>query len=252
MPCGEGQLGCGTGRRSDNPYHTRMNRELAGPRDGLSRRSVTKGAAWVTPVLVIGAPAPATAASPNCLPQKLAWTALSPGAAVTSGQAFPIGKTTVTYSDTGATTTARNSTVSTSDVGGITAGAGLAFTSPNNTTSTAQTISFSFSAQVTNVSLSIADIDWDGTGYQDRITVNTDGYTSTLGTQITGTGTAASPFRAAQSVSGGVPNTSTAGTITLSWAGPLKQISFTYDQGARVTGSAFIIMSGINFTPTVC
>lgn len=216
-----------------------------------TRRAVAKAVAWSVPAVAVTAPAPAVAASRPCAPVMMAWSAMG-SSSVSSGQKATVGGTTVTYTDTGATGAPRNSTLTTGNVGGIPAGQGLALTCPNGTSTTAQTIAFSFSSPVTNVSLTIADIDWDNSAFQDRIVINTPGFSGVRGSQITGSGTAASPYQAVSSVSGGVPNTSSAGNVTVTWAGPLTQLSMTYDQGGIVSGSPFVAVSGLTFTPTVC
>jgi hypothetical protein len=93
------------------------------------------------------------------------------------------------------------------------------------------TLTLTFSQPVTNLSLTITDIDRDTGQWIDHVIINTGGYTVTArGPNVIGAGTASGatvwtgPFRS--SVNGGISSAN--GDVTLRWAGPLSQVQITY------------------------
>ncbi|WP_460466981.1 hypothetical protein [Calidifontibacter terrae] len=209
--------------------------------EGPSRRSVTKGVAWSVPVLTVGAPAAVAAASAGP-PTKLDWNNV-PAGRFTSGVA---GLVTVaaTLTITEGSALSRNGVVASDTQGGDTGRKYFLELAPKNKQKGAdETITFSFSEPVKDVSITLYGVDNSGTG--DQVTVLTGGFTvSGKGSKVSGDGTAASPFTGTAPVAA----TSTDGNVTLTWPGPLSSIAMRYFNGDAGTANMVIAMSGINFT----
>ena len=84
-------------------------------RPGISRRSITKGALWATPVVMLATAAPAAAYAPPC-----SCGDVTASATVTKSGAPPVYTLTVTLSNTCSETIAVNVLL-----GGVTVGAGV-------------------------------------------------------------------------------------------------------------------------------
>jgi hypothetical protein len=183
----------------------------AAPR-AVSRRAVTAGAAWVTPLIVVGVAAPAFAAS--CVGAfRLNWgtTAYSPvkpatgphvGTATvtpTSGTAAPV---VVTFSSTVNNTVTRDAANLTvppdTNIGNLGAGErglSISHASPITAgTTNRQIVTIGFSRAVVGLSFTITDIDSSSGNWYDRVEL-TGVRTATPATHVIGAGTAASPWQ---------------------------------------------------------
>jgi hypothetical protein len=211
----------------------------------LGRRALIQGAAWSVPVVMIAAPAPAFAASP-CTRTSLSWDSRADGSKFTSAT---VGGVLVTLVLSGATSAADNAEVTSTTTGGMSKVLRFYDLSTDNTT---QTIKFTFSKVVRGLSFTLLDI--DQSSWDDRVVINSAGYTYARGSAVQGTGSSGSPFQAAQGQDNGVAGTSPNGNVTLTWAGDLTEVSFAYKQG-NVTGNQtgpFIGISDLAFTPIAC
>jgi hypothetical protein len=97
------------------------------------------------------------------------------------------------------------------------------------------TLTIQLSAPVSNLGFRIHDIDKTGSsrqyGWDDHVIVNTPGkaFTYTRGTKVTGSGTAADPFRNTefgdQAIDSGLNH------VDLAWAGPIQTVQIVYKAG---------------------
>lgn len=218
----------------------------------LTRRSVTRGAAWAIPTIMIGAAAPLAAASP-CAPQHyvLDWgggtgttytrnSATSGTAIVDPDGAGPIAQVVMTISaqfvgDMEATTSApANLAVTAGQIGG-TGQVGLALhqaiTTPRGDTqpqrSARQVVTFSFSEPVRNLQFTLTDIDSTEDDFIDRIELSPTATVAPVTTWVTGLGTQASALRPTND-DRSVPDTSADGNARVTYAGPLSSFTMTY------------------------
>jgi len=216
----------------------------------LGRRAVTRGAAWSVPVVAVAVAAPASAStSSGCVTGKLDWDLLGNGTQ-TGKVLVPQGGTgvTVTITTTGDTTADGNGAVTSATTGGQSKV--MRFTSPNGRPNTVQQVTITFSKSVQNVSLSLLDVDSSITNgiraYEDLVTILTTPWSGTKHSNVTGDGTPAHPYRAAN-LDSPVDGSSGASNVDLSFAGPLTSIKFTYAQDGKVFGDPFIGISDILF-----
>jgi hypothetical protein len=208
-----------------------------------SRRTLVRTAAWTVPVLATVASAPAFAASP-CATQTIDFTNYATGAAYTTGATFTAGLVTATLNLSGTTGTANNGTIfaTTPTV------KELRFYDAN-TASTTQTIKFTLSQPVTNLSIKLVDID-QSSNYEDYVTVSTAGYTYSAGGSIEGDGKKKTPFHSSTGAS--VPDGSGLADVTLSYASA-TQFQIVYSQGdGTITGNPHIGIRSMSFTPSTC
>ncbi len=208
-----------------------------------SRRTLVRAAAWTAPVLATVAAAPAFAASP-CATRTIDFSSYATGAAYTTGSTFTAGLVTATLNLSGATGAANNATI-------------YATTSTTkelrfydlNSSSTSQTIKFTFSQPVTNLSIKIVDIDQAGS-YEDYVEVSTLGFTYSSGAAVTGDGSKKKPFHSSTGTA--VPDGSGLADVTLSYASA-TQFQIVYYQGSgSITGSPHIGIRSMSFTPSAC
>jgi hypothetical protein len=217
----------------------------------VGRRAVTRGAAWSIPVVSLAVAAPAMAAS-GCkmTTGTLSWDVYPAGSKQTGVALATAGGTgvTVTVTVSGDTGAAGNGLVTSESTGGLSQV--MRFYDLNNKLDTSQTVTLTFSQPVQNLSFSLLDIDSHGdnerTAYADLVVINTAGATSVKHENVKGSGTAASPFRAANNDSP-VLDSSANGNVDLSWTGPVSSVSFTYAQNGKVDGSPFIGISDLSW-----
>jgi hypothetical protein len=201
---------------------------------GMGRRSLVKGAAWTTPIVVVGAAAPAVAVSQVPCLRVLAtipsnWDNKKPPLA------FPGSSVTATVTFT--SNTGDNTPGDTGDIDETDYQPSWRFIKLHHPDGMDQgdtvRITLTFTAAVTNVSMTVTDIDKDTGEWIDEVIVNTPGYTYQAGANVIGTGTALSPFKSNHE--GGI--TSAAGDVTVSWAGPLTSVALTYRAADSQNGS---------------
>ena len=208
-----------------------------------SRRTLVRTAVWTAPVLATVATAPVFAASP-CVTQTIDFGNYPTGTAYTTGATFAAGLVTATLNLSGATGAPNNGTIFA--------------TTPTtkelrfydqNTSGTTQTIKFTFSQPVTNLSIKIVDIDESGS-YEDFVMVSTAGYTYAAGASVTGDGKKKTPFHSSTGLS--VPDGSGLADVTLSYASA-TQFQIVYYQGdGTITGNPHIGIRSMSFTPSSC
>lgn len=214
---------------------------------GVSRRAVARGTVWAVPVVLAASAAPAYAAS-NCLPVTLYWSAFVNdalfnsttvgGVRVSLRQANIVNPQDVNYDGE-----PNNGRIYGSTLGGTSKSLTFAVYPTFGGAGTTPTISFD--QPVTDVQFTFLDID-ASVGFQDQVTISTPGYTVvSMGSTITRSGNTFSG-------NGLVPSTSTSGNLAVRWAGPVSNITFSYRQGYGDWDSAFIGISDITFTPSVC
>jgi hypothetical protein len=208
-----------------------------------TRRTLVRSAAWTVPVLATVAAAPSFAASP-CAVQTIDFTNYTTGAAYTTGATFTAGVVTATLNLSGTTSATGNGTIF-----ATTASTKELRFYDANTSSTSQTIKFTLSQAVTNLAVQFVDID-QSTNYDDKLVINTAGWTATLGGSVNGSGTAAKPYQSSTGTS--VPDGSALASILLKYTSA-TEFSVTYKQGTgTITGNPHIGIRTITFTPTAC
>lgn len=208
-----------------------------------TRRTLMRSAAWTVPVLATVAAAPSFAASP-CATQTIDFTNYTTGTAYTTGATFTAGVVTATLNLSGTTTATNNGTIF-----ATTASTKELRFYDANTPSTTQTIKFTFSQAVTNLAIQIVDID-QSTNYDDKLIINTTGWTATLGGSVSGNGTNGKPYESSTGTS--VPDGSGLADILLKYASA-TEFSITYKQGTgTTTGNPHIGIRSMSFTPSAC
>lgn len=227
---------------------------------GISRRTVARGALWTAPSIIVSTAAPAYAAS--C-------------AAV--NYAAPLNASTVqTASTTSATGTATSSTTGTDAVTykiTSSAGSGTILGAANESTAgggptsyyngtgdlgsdglqlqqnggvTGQTITFTFSRAVTDLTFTVADIDSAGTGYYDAVSFSLAPTTIVNGAAVKGAGTKASPLQAINA-NQQVNSSTLANRSTVTFSGPLTTFSMTFSSATGTTAQQ-IFLTQMRFT----
>jgi hypothetical protein len=209
-------------------WHARRDQGASPEGSALSRRTLTKGAVWTTPLLVTAVAAPAYAASGPCVGGQ---APLTSGTRPVNLQFLPSTVTaTIGWSSTGAAgndqTPGETGLVRTTQFNN----------SSNNwnylkqhlpdgmTQGDTVTLTLTFNQPVSKLSLTITDIDKDTSSWIDEVVVTPVGFTSVKATNVIGTGTALDPFKS--KVEGGID--STLGDVTLTWAGPVTQVQVIY------------------------
>lgn len=209
---------------------------------------MAKGALWSVPVVAVATAAPARAAS--CAPAVIDWDALATGTQV--------GQTSV--NNTGLTVTStvsnnRNLRVTAGPQGGLSQNY-LAFafdpTVPANAT---QTITFTFSRPVQDVSFTLLDLETVGTGgagsnsFREGLSLSPGFRVTSRGSKVTGSGTATDPFVN----TGSAGPSETVGNVGIAYAGPLTSFSITYSNRFATNYNLYILagISDIAFDP-VC
>lgn len=217
--------------------------------DGLSRRRVAAAAAWAAPTLVVGAAAPALAASPcPSVAYTLDWgtntytrTSGTQGKLTPSdpaGAAPPISVTVdAAYTGnmkSGAETGENcNLTVEAGVVGGIYAGGLTILQSQTGTYSSYQrnargTYTFSFTANgrpvaVKGLTFTITDIDSQSGDFWDAVELSGAFTVTSRGSTVIGSATEASPAKQS-GTSNPLANSSSSGNITVTYAGPITGV----------------------------
>jgi hypothetical protein len=206
-------------------WHARRDHGAPQEAPGVSRRTVAKSTAWATPLLVTSVAAPAYAASGPCVG----------GEATLVSGTMPVNLTfppsTVTATVGWSSTGAQGDDQTPGETGLVRT---VAYSPTWNylklhlprgmTQGDTVTLTLTFSQPVTNLSLTITDIDKETKNWIDEVVVSPLGFTADKAANVIGTGTAADPFRS--QVEGGID--SAAGDVTLTWAGPVTQVQITY------------------------
>lgn len=219
----------------------------------LRKLAVGGGIVWMSPMI-------ASKASAQAPPSQCSTTALLDWDTFTVNSIFP-GTTTVAGVDISITSVitapttalAGNFRIMASPHGGI-AGQSLMFEQTPFANSVGQLITISFSVAVRDVVFTITDIDNQANTWSDRLTTTTAPTSYVRGTNVigigaTGNGSGGSPnsgngggngqtgaFRNSVD-SDNLANTSSAGNLTLTYAGPITTIQLQYWNGAVAGGS---------------
>ncbi|WP_139230886.1 hypothetical protein [Microbacterium sp. cf046] len=209
--------------------------------NGVSRRTLVKGAAWAVPVIAFAGPVPAMAASP-CTPTT-ALDTLKPGTKPTSIAFFPSDPLVTA----GLAFTSSSGSVNRGNTGEVAA----TNTNPswnyieiemeqNGQRPLTQgdwvQLTITLNQPVTGLSFVIHDIDQTQSGWRDLVNIRTAGYTANLGnpTNIQGDGSDGNPFRPI--ANGDLPIDSGANAIRLTWAGSVQVVVIRYIAG--ITGNS--------------
>ena len=206
---------------------------------------------WAVPVIVTAAAAPAMAAS-----QCVVTTHFDNLTVGTSPTTFTFSPSLVTasisYSSTGQdgdNTPGGTGTVAATSTSPSWNYIEIEMLEPLNTNDSI-TVTITLSEPVENLTFKIHDIDGLASQWKDTVRVNTAGYTSVPGVNIIGTGTAADRFRNATNVDN--PIETGVADVTLSWAGPVQVVSFTYVAGSSGNSdNQHIGLGDISFTDCV-
>ncbi|MGC4109166.1 MAG: hypothetical protein QM747_01790 [Nocardioides sp.] len=204
--------------------------------------------------MALAVAAPAVAASTSCTTGTLSWDNFKDGATGLGTFATTIPGLTVTLSVSGDTGADNNGRVTSTQTGGLSKV--LRFYDLNNASGTSQTVTITFSKAVRNVQFSFLDVDSQTQAgrrgavdnlYQDQVQiVSPSSWTGTKHSNVIGSGTAASPYKA-QNTNSPVDGSSADSNIDLAFVGPLTQVQFKYSQGASVDGDPFIGISDLLF-----
>ncbi|GAA1917055.1 hypothetical protein GCM10009797_08450 [Nocardioides hwasunensis] len=210
---------------------------------------MTRAAAWSVPVIAVATSAPAFAAS--CQPITGATMPIPASGTISNGgrdYALTYNPPANQYSDPVTMTikaayTGRMAPGSESQgvdlyttfnpVGGLrTRGLGLvqtvtgSYAAPGRSARGVYT--FSFTKPVTNLRFTLTDIDVLDGDYDDRIEISNSGWTevrASRGAGVSGTGVQGDPWRGAGTYN---DNTSSAGNVTIAFAGPVSTFDLTY------------------------
>ncbi len=220
--------------------------------------------AWSLPVVALSAPVPALAASgaPECDGTTLysaTWVVKSTQSTTASATVLPAGGPTLaaqlwTQWSTGSPAlNATDGTVvaaaTSSRIGGFTSGNFLRLSHTGTTSNGFEAVTFTFSEYVTDISFTITDVD-----NRDRVSVSM-AHTATVGSAVSGTGTAADPWRASTDGTA-VGNNSANGNVAVSITEPTKSVT-VYLKGTATSSTPDVGISGLTYrrycpTTTTC
>jgi hypothetical protein len=224
-------------------------------RRALLRRMAIGGAAvWATPMMTSVASAQEAA---SCGDGVLDWDNFTTGSYFTN---TIVGNTTISLGISGVSPanalTTDNAQIFNVNAGNI-PGKSLRFamnaTNASANNGNRQTITFAFSNPVTNVMFTLMDIDNSaGDGWGDRVVMITPGYTfapafTTGATRVIGNGTNDDRFRNLNT-DNNLGNNSSAGNVTIRYAGPISAFQFTYRNQVNSGEPQRIDLSDITFT----
>ncbi len=230
----------------------------SGPPRAISRRTVARGAAWSAPLAMVAVGAPAFATSrPPCQVQTN-FDNLQVGTKPTTLTFLPSTITaTIAYASTG--NGGDNTPGGTSEVARTTTTPAWNYIEVEMlrtlTAGDKVTVTITFTQAVTNLSFRIHDIDAekdrDGNiSWVDHVVVNTSGFTYSRGTDVTGTGATADPFRNTKFVDQAID--SGKNHVDLTWPGSVTVVSFTYKAGADGnSNNQHIGIGNLSFTDCV-
>lgn len=114
---------------------------------------------------------------------------------------------------------------------------------------TGQTVTFTFSKPVSNLTFSVADLDNSGTLYQDRVSFSPAPTSSVLGANVAGVGSSADPLRGTGTSA--VNSDVTASWAKVSFAGPLTTLTMTF-RSQQGTSPQQIFITAMSFTAAGC
>lgn len=199
---------------------------MSAPSTTVSRRRVAHGAAWAVPIIAVGAAAPAMAASP-CPGFAITWTGFATGAVPPQPRpSTPTGAPSMSWAASGTTSWPGNLRVNNTPDGGLSTPY-LEIGLPGGGTFN-QTVTFTLDAPVTNLTVTIGDIDSSGgatPSFHEGVYL-TPGFTTDFrGALLSGTGLAGDPWQGPLGTSIGAG--SNAGNAVVTYAGPIASFSLT-------------------------
>jgi hypothetical protein len=217
-------------------------------RRALIRRMAVGGAVvWASPMMQSVASAQATA---SCGPDIIDWDTFTTGSIFTS---TVVGNTTVSITAValpGTTLFPSNRQVTNGPAGGVNQKY-LRFEMLPNAVGRQQTITITFSNPVTNLSLTLFDIDAVTNAWRDEVWIeNNAGYTWNIpagSSVVKGTGVNIDRFRN-NNTNNNTPETDNDGNVTLGHPGPLTTFTIRYINGSQSGGqNQWIGMSDLTF-----
>lgn len=220
--------------------------QVDSPREGASRRAVTTGAAWLLPVVAVGAPAVAHAATP-CSPSTN-FQGLQVGTSPSKINFYDVNNNitntaTLTYSSNGqgGDSTPGN----TGEVSQVTGPPSwnyieLQLVQSLNAGDWVE-ITLTFASPVTGLSFMIHDIDKSrstngNVHWVDEVIVSPGGFSYTPGTAIVGAGTSGSPFTS--NTWGDLPIATGQGSVRVTYAGSVSSVTIRYRAGQNGSASS--------------
>lgn len=227
----------------------------AADRRGFLKKAGIAGAAvWVAPTLLS---ATAAHAQGTCQQEILDWDDYTALSLFTSGATTGPNPVTVTLglanvpSPPTTTPQANNGRIVTGPSGGI-AGNALFIGQNSQAAGVGQTITFTFSQPVYNLSFTVTDIDNASNAWFDLLEILTAGYTFAFATPTLVTGTGASGASRFQNTNNNLNllNSDDRGNVTLTWAGPVSSVQMRYTNGNQFGNSSQLIrISDLTFNP---
>jgi hypothetical protein len=233
-----------------------------GRRQAIQKLAVGGAIVWGLPL--ISATAHAQAVPSGCVPLTVDWSTFAAGSSFTSTTVGGVGVSVASSFDGGSGAQAGNRTIVAGPQGNL-AGNFLRFNQLARTNS-GQTITFSFTQPVQDISFVITDIDNASGNWSDRITVNTAGSTfsfpapsTVIGVGATGNGTGGTTTDG-----NGGSNTATGafrnsidnlnilpadgrGNLALGFTGPITSFSFRFWCGGYSGSNQLINVGNISF-----
>ncbi|MDR2997707.1 MAG: hypothetical protein LBU78_06270 [Microbacterium sp.] len=204
----------------------------------VTRRTLTKGAAWSLPVIAAATAVPMAAAS-GCTEQAstLDFSAMYQRSSITSGTAVvPVAgqdPVTVSFSSVmnGYTAHDQNYRVGAGDWDGLQLQQVRSANTPSNNQAYYQLMTITFSREVTNLVLPIRNFSWPtSNSYGDQVWLATNGqpggFTFVTGSGVGGDGSYAQPFRRS---AGSETYTGPSTNVTVTFPGPVTSIMLAYD-----------------------
>lgn len=219
----------------------------------ITRRSVVKGVSWSAPVVAAAAAAPALAAScrnpltytgkftqanSSTIPRRYTYTASGGASVVVTVATSAYGGKALQPSNL---TAAGNSTRGYNGEGDLLRADGLQLQQEG---AGGQKLTITFSKPVTDLTFSIADIDWTDSSYQDSVWVSPSPTSVSLGNAVKGEASQSSPLQARQP--GQVSSSTSANRASVTMAGPVSSFVVDYSS-TRGNGVQQIFLTGLSF-----
>jgi hypothetical protein len=218
-----------------------------GDSHGVSRRTVARGAAWATPVVLTAIAAPSYAAASGPCQTRGAGSMATDANGVVTGLSFPGGITaTLAYAKKNGTKVLNAFDGETGHQFSTDYGVPWTYVRLHHPEGMKQndtlTLTITFSQPVMNFGLTMTDIDRAKDSWIDQVTLSPETFSTTgKGANVGGTGKIGAPFVSTQE--GGID--SPAGDVTLTWPGALQVFTVTYVAADKKNNSGIGQMIGI-------
>ena len=229
---------------------------------GVSRRTLTRGAAWTAPLALTSVAAPAFAASPGCVSTYLLnWDAVGSGGATnvlrvvtvtrTSGTGAPVDVTFAAMASGTCEIKGDNFDPKENNVGGLGTGKGMMLHIDHaDTWANRQTVNVSFSRPVTGLSFTITDIDSKIGDYWDRVELS-GMRNGARAPSVVGAGTQLLPW---QQLAGNteVKDDEGGGNVAVTYGAPTQTFTLDYYSGLLLQKDQKLYLSDFTFTTVDC